>query len=110
MPRHVRQGDTVVITSGDARGKRGTVLRVLADDRVLVQGVNVCKRHTKPNQKSPQGGIIEKEMPIHISNVSPLADDKPTRVRFKVEADGSKHRIAATNGQKLGSPLKKASR
>ncbi|MCC7146030.1 MAG: 50S ribosomal protein L24 [Phycisphaeraceae bacterium] len=109
MPQHIRKGDVVMVTSGKARGQRGTVLRVLkAAQRVLVEGVNVRKRHVRPSQNNPQGGIIQKEMPIHISNVSPLVDEKPTRVRFKVNADGSKVRLAAKSGQTIGSPLRKA--
>jgi large subunit ribosomal protein L24 len=108
MPRHIRKGDQVMVTSGDARGRISSVMRVLPDrDMVLVEGVNVRKRHMRPTQQNPQGGVIEKEMPIHISNVSPVVDGKPTRVRFERRKDGSKVRVAASNGEQIGQPLKK---
>ncbi len=103
MPKHVRKGDLVYVTSGNDRGMTGKVVQVIPeDDRVVVQGVNVKKRHQKPTQLNPQGGIIEKELPIHISNVSPVVDGKPTRVRFEVRKDGSKVRVAARGGKELG--------
>jgi large subunit ribosomal protein L24 len=108
MPRHVVKGDLVYIRSGDARGQTGKVLQVLPDkNAVVVEGVNVHKKHLKRTQQNPQGGVIEKEMPIHISNVSPVVDGKPTRVRFETREDGSKVRVAAKNGQVL-STLRKA--
>jgi large subunit ribosomal protein L24 len=108
MPRHVVKGDLVYIRSGDARGQTGKVLQVLPDkNAVVVEGVNVHKKHLKRTQQNPQGGVIEKEMPIHISNVSPVVDGKPTRVRFETREDGSKVRVAASNGQVL-STLRKA--
>jgi large subunit ribosomal protein L24 len=98
----------VVVTSGKARGRQGKLLRVIPDrDMVIVQGVNVCKRNVRPSQKNPQGGVIEKEMPIHISNVSPVSGGKPTRVRFEVKPDGSKVRMAVRTGEQLGEPLRK---
>ncbi len=110
MPRHVVKGDLVYIRSGDARGQTGKVLQVLPDkDRVIVEGVNVHKKHLKRTQQNQQGGVVEKEMPIHISNVSPVVDGKPTRVRFQTKEDGSKVRVAASNGQVL-STLRKASK
>ena len=82
MARHVKKGDTVMVTSGNERGSTGEVLRVLTKhDRVIVQGVNIRAKHLKPSQANPQGGIVRREMPIHISNVSPVIDGKPTRVR-----------------------------
>ena len=109
MPRHVRKGDTVIITAGDHRGRQGKILRVLPDqDKVVVEGINLHKRHMKPTQTNQRGGIVEKEMPIHISNVSPVVDGKATRVRYKTEANGAKLRVAATNGQQIGPALKKA--
>lgn len=102
MPRHIRKGDMVMITAGNDRGVTGEVLRVITKhDRVIVQGVNMRTKHVKPTQQSPQGGIIRREMSIHASNVSPLADGKPTRVRFQMQKDGSKARIAATGGKAL---------
>ncbi len=109
MARHVRKGDMVIVTAGDSKGRQGKIIRVIPDqDKVLVQGVNVRRKHVKPSQLNPQGGLVEKEMPIHISNVSPVVDGKPTRVRFETRSDGSKVRIAVRNGQQLGPPLKKA--
>ena len=98
-----------MVTAGAARGRQGKVLRVIPDrDLVLVEGVNVRKRHTKPSQANPRGAIIEREMPIHISNVSPVSDGKPSRVRFETRPDGSKVRVAVKSGQTLGQELRKA--
>ncbi len=109
MARHVRKGDNIIVTAGSSKGKQGKVLRVVTDkDQVVVEGVNIRSRHVKPSQANPQGGIVHKEMPIHISNVSPIADGKPTRVRFVTRKDGSKVRVAARNGEQLGPELKKA--
>lgn len=110
MPRHIRKGDTVFVRSGSDKGATGKVMQVIVDDnRVVVEGVNVRKKHLKPSQTNPQGGIIEKEMPIHMSNVNPLANDgKPTRVKFETRADGSKVRLAVRTGEQLGPELKKA--
>ncbi len=103
MPKHVRKGDTVIVTAGNDRGMTGKVVQVIPDDdRVIVQGVNVKKRHQKPTQLNPQGGIIEREHPIHISNVSPVVDGKASRVRFEIKKDGSKVRVAARGGKELG--------
>jgi large subunit ribosomal protein L24 len=91
----IRKGDTVVVIAGKNKGNRGKVLRVLhKSQRVVVERVGMVKRHTKPSQKNPQGGIIEKEGSIHISNVMPLdpGNDKPTRVRVK-SGDGGRHRV-----------------
>lgn len=114
MPRHVRKGDVVIVTSGNWSGQTGKILRVLtADDRVLIQGVNLKKRHMKPTQLNPQGGIVESEAPIHISNVSPVVDGKPTRVRFEIRDDGSKVRVAVRTGKELSvvrGPRKKKSK
>ncbi|MHC5024282.1 MAG: 50S ribosomal protein L24 [Planctomycetota bacterium] len=114
MPRHICKGDTVIVTAGNDRGVTGEVLRVLPqDDRVVVQGVNVRVKHLKPSQKSPQGGLLRREMPIHISNVSPVVDGKPTRVRFDAKPDGSKHRVAVRGGKilhTLRAPRKKKSK
>ena len=75
MPRHIRKGDTVMVLSGNERGATGAVLRILTKtDRVVVQGVNVRAKHLKPSQANPQGGIVRREMPIHISKVNPVVD------------------------------------
>ena len=86
----IRKEDQVVVISGNARGKRGKVLKVFPErNRVIVEGVNIIKRHTRPNQKNPQGGIVQREAPIHLSNVM-LIDPKtnePTRVGTKIIKD-----------------------
>ena len=102
MARHVKKGDTVVVTAGNDAGKVGEVLRVItSDDRFVVQGVNIRTRHLKPTQQNPQGGLLRKEMPIHISNVSPAVDGRPSRVRFEEKSDGSKVRVAVRGGKEL---------
>jgi large subunit ribosomal protein L24 len=99
----IRKGDKVVVRTGKDKGKTGEVLRVLRDEaRVLVQGVNMIKRHTRPAPGNP-GGIIDKEASIHISNVA-LADPKtgkPTRVGFKILDGGRKVRIARRSGEAI---------
>jgi large subunit ribosomal protein L24 len=102
MARHVRKGDSVVVTAGNDRGKVGEILRVIPDeDRIIVQGVNIRVRHLKPTQQNPKGGLLRKEMPIHISNVSPVVDGRGTRVRFEKREDGSKVRVAVRGGKEL---------
>ena len=99
----VRKGDRVTVITGREKGKTGEVLRVLrAADRVLVQGVNMIKRHQGPTAMNP-GGIIEKEAPIHISNVA-LIDpktDRPTRVGYRVDDAGRKLRVARRSGESI---------
>jgi large subunit ribosomal protein L24 len=101
---HIRRGDRVKVIRGNDKGAEGTVLRVEPDkNRVVVQGVNLRKRHRKPSATVPEGGIIEFEAPIHASNVM-LLDPKsgePTRVRSAVGADGKRERIAARSGQAI---------
>ncbi|WP_422366187.1 50S ribosomal protein L24 [Pelagibius sp.] len=99
----IKKGDKVVVTAGRDKGKQGEVLRVLREDeRVLVQGVNMVKRHTAPTQASP-GGIIEKEASLHISNVAHIdpKSSKPTRVGYKLDKDGNKVRIAKQSGEAI---------
>ena len=114
MKRHVRKGDTVKVLSGSSKGQTGTVLKVLTsenpnDERVLVEGVNVRAKRVRATQSNPQGGSINAEVSIHISNVSPVdANGKPTRVRYETRDDGSKVRLAATTGDVLGPELKKS--
>jgi large subunit ribosomal protein L24 len=97
----IKKGDEVVVLTGRDRGKKGEVLRVLPKDgRVLVQGVNMIKRHTRP-RPGESGGIVDKEAALHISNVA-LADPKdgkPTRVGYKILADGRKVRVARRSGE-----------
>jgi large subunit ribosomal protein L24 len=98
----VRKGDTVVVVAGKERGKRGKVLRVIPEKgRVLIERVNMIKKHQRPTQKLRQGGIIEREGPIHLSNVM-LVDpqtDKPTRVGVRSLTDGKKARVARKSGE-----------
>jgi large subunit ribosomal protein L24 len=104
--QRVRKNDQVVVIAGKDRGTRGRVLKILRDrDRVIVEGVNRVKRHQKPTQKMPQGGITEKEMPIHVSNVMLLDGkaDKPTRVRSGTDKDGNKTRMSVKTGTVLDS-------
>lgn len=101
MAWKVKKGDKVVVLAGRDRGKRGEVLKVLrAEERVIVHGVNVVKRHTRPSAKGG-GGIVEQEAPIHVSNVAHLdpKDDKPTRVGFKIIEAGRKVRYAKRSGE-----------
>ncbi len=93
--RKIKKGDEVVVLAGKDRGKRGTVKQVLADDRVIVEGVNIAKKHQKPNPaRGIPGGIIEKEMPIHVSNVAIYnpQTEKADRVGFRILEDGRKVR------------------
>ena len=98
----IRKGDNVEVKSGKDAGKRGRVLRVDRDrDRVVVEGVNMIKRHTRPNpQKKIQGGIVEREAAIHVSNVMVVSPDsgRPTRVGYKVLDDGRKVRVSKVDG------------
>ena len=99
---NIKKGDTVYVNAGNDKGKTGKVLEVLREkDRVIVEGVNMVSKHTKPNPKAPQGGIIKQEAGIHISNVN-LIDNagKPTKVAHK-EVDGKKVRIAKTTGEEI---------
>ena len=105
MARHVRKGDTVQVIAGNDKGKVGEVIRVApATGKVLVQGVNRVYKHLKPSRQHPQGGRIQKEMPIDISNVLPVdpKTNRPTRVGFRVGKDGSKERYAKRSGELLG--------
>jgi large subunit ribosomal protein L24 len=109
MARHVKKGDVVMIIAGDDKGKTGEVLSVdVGDGRVLVQGINRVYRHLKPSRQHPRGGRIQKEMPVSISNVLPVdpKTNKPTRVAFRIGADGSKERQAKKSGQALGTVKK----
>ena len=101
---HIKKGDTVVVLAGDDRGKKGRVLSVQADkQRAIVEGLNMVTKHTKPSAKHPQGGRIQMEAPIHISNLS-LVDPKSgnaTRIAIKVKEDGKKVRIAKKSGEEI---------
>lgn len=101
---HVKKDDTVMVISGKDKGKKGRVIAAFPrDNRVLVENINMVKRHTKPSQQNQQGGIINQEAPIHVSNVMPL-DPKsglPTRIGYKILDNGKKVRIAKRSGQQL---------
>jgi len=104
--RRIRKGDDVIVTIGKDRGKRGTVLRILPNDRVVVEGVCIAKRHTKPNpNRGISGGIVEKEMPLHVSNVALFnpVSKKGDRVGFKILEDGRKVRYFKSNGEVIDS-------
>lgn len=98
----IKKGDKVAITAGKDKGKRGEVVKVFpSDSKILVGGVNIVKKHIRPSKAYPSGGIVEKEMPIHISNVG-IIDPKtslPTRVGYKVLVDGKKVRVAKRSGE-----------
>jgi large subunit ribosomal protein L24 len=101
---HVRRGDRVKVIRGNFAGVEGTVLRVLpARNRLVVEGVNMRKHHTRPTEANPEGGIIEYEEPIHASNVMLIdpGSGEPTRVRHRVEEDGTKERISARSGNPI---------
>ncbi|KJS16760.1 MAG: 50S ribosomal protein L24 [Peptococcaceae bacterium BRH_c4b] len=106
MPKiQVRTGDTVMVISGKNKGKKGKVVSVQPDkSRVIVEDINVVKRHTKPTQKMPQGGIVEKEAPIHSSNVLLYCNkcNKTTRISKKFLEDGKKVRVCKQCGEVLG--------
>ena len=101
---HVRKGDTVIVVAGKERGKKGKVLRVIPEKgRVVVERINMIKKHQRPTQKLRQGGIIEREGAIHLSNVMLVdpASNKPTRVGMKALSDGKKVRVARRSGEML---------
>ncbi|MEW5761938.1 MAG: 50S ribosomal protein L24 [Bacillota bacterium] len=105
MAVRIRKGDAVLVTTGKDAGKKGKVLAVLPRrNRVIVEGVNVVKRHTRPTRKVPQGGIVEKEAPIHASNVMLLCTrcHQPTRVARRVLEDGRKVRACKKCGEVIG--------
>ena len=100
---HVKKGDKVKVISGKDKGKEGVILEAFAKkERVLVEGINMIKKHAKPSQDNPQGGILNQEAPIHVSNVMPLdpKTGEPTRVGYKI-VDGKKVRIAKKSGEPL---------
>lgn len=100
--RKIRKGDEIVVLAGKDKGKRGTVIRMVKGDKVLVENINMVKRHTKPNpQKNEPGGILDKEMPLHISNVAiynPMTG-KADRVGFRLLDDGKKVRYFKSNNE-----------
>lgn len=99
---HVKKDDTVIVITGKDKGKKGRIIAAYPrQNRVLVESVNMVKKHAKPSQQNPQGGIIEQEAPIHVSNVM-LVDPKsgkPTRIGYKVLDNGNKVRVAKRSGE-----------
>lgn len=99
---HIKKGDNVYINAGEDKGKTGRVLEVLVEkNRAIVEGINMVSKHTKPNAKSPQGGIVKQEASIHISNLNPMAGGKPVRVGRKLNSDGKLVRIAKKTGEEI---------
>lgn len=100
---HIKKGDTVYVNAGNDKGKTGKVLEVIVDkDRAIVEGINMVSKHTKPNSKQPQGGIIKQEASIHISNLNLIdpKSQKPTRVGYKMDGD-KKIRYAKKSGEEI---------
>jgi len=101
---HIKKGDIVYVIAGDDKGKQGRVLEVIRDkNRAIVEGINMMSRHTKPNSKYPQGGIIQKEAPVHISNLMLLdpASGKPTRIGRRLNKEGKLVRYAKKSGEEI---------
>ena len=102
--QRIRKGDEVVVISGRDKGKRGTVLRRVDGEHIVVEGINRVKKHQRPNPMQGQtGGIVDKDMPIHVSNVALFnpATQKADRVGFKVMPDGRKVRVFRSNGEQI---------
>ncbi|MDX1652224.1 MAG: 50S ribosomal protein L24 [Brumimicrobium sp.] len=99
---HIKVGDTVKVLSGEDRGQEGKVLRIdRTKDRAIVEGVNIVKRHTKPDAANPQGGIVEKEAGLHISNLMLVHNGQPTRVGRHTNKDGKQVRYAKKTGEDI---------
>jgi large subunit ribosomal protein L24 len=98
----VKKGDRVVVLSGKDRGREGVISRVFPKEgKIIVDGINVAKKHQKSTRATMQAGIIDREMPLDASNVSILSEGRPSRVGYRIEADGSKVRIAKRTGEVL---------
>ena len=98
----LKKGDPVIVLTGKDKGKEGTILRVLPKDgRVVVEGVNMAKKHQRPVRATIQAGIIDKDMPMDASNVAYVHKGKPTRLGYKVDADGKKVRVAKRTGEMI---------
>jgi large subunit ribosomal protein L24 len=99
----LKKGDTVVVIAGKDKGKEGEIAQVMpADNMVIVSGVNTAKKHQKARAANQQGGIIDRDMPVDASNVMLVHKGKPTRVGYRIEADGKKVRIAKRTGEVIG--------
>ena len=104
MKLHIKKGDMVYVNAGDDKGQTGRVLKVIPEDKkAVVEGLNLVSKHTKPNAKNTQGGIVKKEAPIHISNLQPIdaKSGKATRVGRKLNADGKLVRISKKSGEEI---------
>ena len=101
---HIRKGDTVVVIAGNDKTRQGKVLEVIRDkDRAIVEGVNMIKKHTKPNSKAPQGGIVKKEAPVHLSNLMLIdpASGKPTRIGKRLNDKNKLVRYSKKSGEEI---------
>jgi large subunit ribosomal protein L24 len=101
---HIKKGDLVFVNSGESKGQQGRVLSVLVkESRAIVEGVNMVSKHTKPNAKHPQGGIIKKEAPVHISNLMLIdpTSGKPTRIGRKMNSEGKLVRFSKKSGEEI---------
>ncbi|MFO7840575.1 MAG: 50S ribosomal protein L24 [Fidelibacterota bacterium] len=97
---HIKKGDSVKVIAGKYKGKEGKVLKVFPEkNRVIIEGVNIVKRHTRPSQDNPKGGIIEKEAPVHTSNLMVVVNGTPTRIGTRILKDGSKVRFSKKTGE-----------
>ena len=101
---HIKKGDTVMVNSGESRGRQGRVLRVIPDkERAIVEGLNMRKKHTKPNAKFPQGGIIDQEAPIHVSNLNVVdpKSGKGVRIGRRLNDAGKSVRYSKKSGEEI---------
>jgi large subunit ribosomal protein L24 len=99
----LKKGDTVKVIAGKDKGQQGEIVHVFpSDNKVLVNGVNTAKKHSKARRANQQGGIIDRDMPIHASNVMLVHKGKTTRVGYKIQSDGTKVRVAKRNGEVIG--------
>lgn len=102
MKLHIKKGDTVYVNTGEDRGKTGKVLRVLVkDQRAIVEGLNLVSKHTKPNAKNTQGGIVKQEAPIHISNLQLVEDGKPIRIGRRLNDKGKLVRYSKKSNEEI---------
>ena len=99
---NIVKGMSVKVISGNHRGKEGKVLYVFPKkNRIIVEGINIIKKHARPTQENPKGGVVEKEGPIHVSNVMLVVSGKPTRINYKILKDGSKVRVSNKTGTQI---------
>ena len=98
----IKKGDMVKIISGNDKGKSGRVIKVYHDkNRVIVEGVNIVKKHSRPSQENPQGGILEKELSIHVSNTMHLSGNKPSKIGYKILDNGRKTRFSKSTNETI---------